>query len=162
VLLVRERDALRESTPAQSLDRLTVETPSGAIALRDVIAGNLGASARQIMALVMGVGAAVIAVTMVSSTAGRRREFGRRRALGATRSTIVAGLLVQTGLCASIGVAAGMVAGLAVLHAVAGSLPTPHFIAGVAGLAVLLALAAAAPVAIAAALRDPLRILRVP
>jgi len=158
----RLEDVLRASTPALNLSALTVETPSGAIALRDVIAGRLGAASRQLMAVVMGVGAVIIAVTMLSATMSRRRDFGRRRALGATRSALVAALLAQTSIGAASGILLGTVAGLAVLQATTESLPAWRFTAGVAGLALLLTLLAATPIATHAAHRDPLRILRVP
>lgn len=153
---------LLTSTPALKPAALTVETPTGAIALRDVIAGRLGAASRQLMAVVMGVGAMIMAVTMLSATIARRREFGRRRALGATRSALVATLLAQAAIGAVFGIALGIAGGLAALAATTGSLPTWQFVAGVAGLALLLTLGAAAPIATYAAHRDPLRILRVP
>lgn len=158
----RLEDVLTTSTPALHPETLTVETPSGAIALREVVAGRLGAASRQLMAVVMGVGAVIIAVTMIGATAARRRELGRRRALGATRSALVAGLLVQTAVGAFAGVALGTVAGVVVLRLTADTLPAPTFIIAVAGLALLLTLLAATPVAAHAATRDPLRILRVP
>lgn len=153
---------LTSSTPALDATALTVETPSGALALRDVVAGRLGAASRQLMALVMGVAAVLIAVTMLSATVARRRDFGRRRALGATRSALVTGLLLQTALGATLGILLGVSLGLATLQATTGSLPTSRFTLGVAGLALLLTLLACAPVATHAAHRDPLRILRVP
>lgn len=158
----RLESVLTTSTPAANPAALTVEAPSGAIALRDVIAGRLGAASRQLMAVVMGVGAVIIAVTMLSATASRRRDFGRRRALGATRSTLVAGLLLQTSIGAMLGIVLGTGLGLATLQVTTASLPTLQFTTGVAGLALLLTLLAATPVATHAAHRDPLRILRVP
>jgi len=153
---------LTTSTPALNLAALTIETPAGAIALRDAIAQGLGVAARNLMALIMGVGAVVIAVTMLMATIGRRPEFGRRRALGATRSALVASLLIQTGIGAIPGVLLGTAGGLVTLAVTTGSVPAWQFTVGVADLVVLLSLFASAPVAIAAASRDPLRILRVP
>jgi len=153
---------LASSTPALNPAALTIEAPAGAIALRSVISGQLGAASRRLMALIMAVSAIVIAVTVFATTLGRRPEFGRRRALGASRSALVACLLVQTGIGALAGVLLGAAVGLVWLQASVGSLPTWQFTTGVAGLALLLALAASTPVAAAAASRDPLRILRVP
>lgn len=158
----RLEQVVTSSTPALNPAALTVETPQGAIALRDVIAGRLGAASRQLMAVVMGVGAAIIAVTMVSATSARRRDFGRRRALGASRSVLVATMLGQAAIGALSGIVIGVAAGLGVLAATTGSLPTWQFTAGVAGLTLLLALVTSAPIATFAAHRDPLRILRVP
>lgn len=154
--------ALTSAAPALDPSALTVEEPAGAIALRQVVAGQLGTASRQLMALVMGVGAVIIAVTMLSATGSRRRDLGRRRALGATRSALVAAMLMQTCIASIPGVLLGTVAGLATLQATTNSIPSARFVAGVAGLALLIALAAAAPVVTHAAHRDPLRILRVP
>lgn len=158
----RLEHVLTTSTPALEPGALTVETPQGAIALRDVVAGRLGAASRQLMAVVMGVGAVIIAVTMLSATVTRRRDFGRRRALGATRSTLVATLLAQAAIGAVIGIVLGVGSGLATLAVGTGSLPTWRFVFGTAGLALLVTLATSAPIAVHAAYRDPLRILRVP
>ncbi|MDR0481860.1 MAG: hypothetical protein LBH13_01665 [Cellulomonadaceae bacterium] len=153
---------LASSTPADNPAALTVETPAGAIALRDVIAGRLGAASRQLMGVVMGVGAVMIAVTMFATTISRRRDIGRRRALGATRSTLIAGMLLQTALSSCAGAIIGTTAGLIVLQETTASLPSPRFVIAVTGLALLLALVATTPIATHAANRDPLRILRVP
>lgn len=161
-LVDRLEKVLAASTPALDPRVLSVETPQGAIALRDVVAGRLGAASRQLMAVVMGVGAVIVAVTVLSAVISRRRDLGRRRALGATRSALVATLLAQAVVGAAIGIVAGTAAGLATLAASTGSLPSWRFVVGVPGLALLLTLATAAPIATYAAHRDPLRILRVP
>lgn len=158
----RLEHVITTSTPVLNPAALTVETPSGAVAFRDVIAGRLGAASRQLMAVIMIVGAIVIAVTVLAGTSTRRREFGRRRALGATRSTLVATLLIQTTIAAVPGILIGTTAGLITLHATTGLLPSWRFTTGVAGLTLLLTLAASTPIATIAAHRDPLRILRVP
>jgi len=158
----RLEHVIATSTPVLNPAALTVETPSGAVAFRNVIAGRLGAASRQLMAVIMIVGAIVIAVTVLAATSARRREFGRRRALGATRSTLVATLLIQTTIAAVPGILVGAAAGLITLHATTGLLPSWRFTAGVAGLTLLLTLAASTPIATIAAHRDPLRILRVP
>lgn len=153
---------LETSTPANHPEAITVETPSGVIALREVVAGELGATSRALMAVVMIVGALIISVTMFGATTSKRRDFGRRRALGATRSALIVGLLVQTAVGALVGILIGCVGGLLILSQQSGELPAPTFTIGVAGLALLITLAAATPVALHAATRDPLRILRVP
>jgi putative ABC transport system permease protein len=153
---------LATSTPAATPSALIIETPSGAIAVRDVIAGRLGAASRQLMAVVMGVGAVITAATMLSATIARRRDLGRRRALGASRSVLVATLLIEASVGTVLGIAVGTSAGVATLAATTGMLPTWQFIVGTAGLGLLLTVASAAPIAAHAAHRDPLRILRVP
>ncbi|MBD9699298.1 hypothetical protein IGS67_07310 [Flavimobilis sp. GY10621] len=153
---------LPELVRAENTSSLAVEAPSGAIALRDAISGQLGASSRQMMALVLGVGLVIVSVSTYGAVAGRRRDFGRRRALGASRSAIVVLVLVQTAVVACSGAALGVGVGLWATWSAAGSLPSVSFVTGVGVLAVLVALAGAVPPALAAALRDPVRILRVP
>lgn len=155
-------DVLRRVVPAREPDLLTVETPEGALALRRVIAGDLGAGSRRLMVVVLGVGVAIVAVTMFGAVAGRRREFGRRRALGATRSAIVAVVMVQAGCAAVVGAGLGVGLGLLSLARTVGGLPSVGFVAGVGVLTVVVALLGSVPPALAAAWRDPLRILRVP
>jgi putative ABC transport system permease protein len=69
---------------------------------------------------------------------------------------------VQTAITASIGALLGTVLGVAAVWRLAGSLPSASFVIGVGVLALLASLLAAAAPASVAALRDPVRILRVP
>lgn len=92
----------------------------------------------------------------------RRRDFGRRRALGATRTMIVALMVGQVCLLATIGATAGAAVGLALLLARGEPTPPLEFIAALA-LGVTLAAATVCSLpAVWAATRDPLRELRVP
>jgi len=92
----------------------------------------------------------------------RRKDFGRRRALGASRGLIVALLLVQTAQLAVAGVVAGLIAACSVLLLSGDPVPTAEFSAALGVLAVAAATAAAAPPAVLASRRDPVRELRVP
>ena len=109
----------------------------------------------------MASGSALIAVIALADTLGRRREIGRRRALGITRS----GLLLLTAARALIPAGAGVTLGGAtgwLLAARLGTAPPPDFVIGVAVLAIVgTALFTAVPAAIAAG-QDPVRILRTP
>ncbi|MFC4613439.1 FtsX-like permease family protein [Cellulomonas algicola] len=139
-----------------------VETSDGAIALRDVVAGRLGSASRQLMAAVLGCGLVLVSVTMLGAVAARRRDFGRRRALGASRSAIVTLVLVQSALAGAIGALVG--AGTALGWSLLSGLPLApwQFVMGLCALAVLVTLVGSAPPALTAASRDPVRILRVP
>lgn len=149
---------LRMTDPVQ----LVTESPAVLVDLQRVVAGQLGANTRQLMLLVLGAGLVLVAVTLYGATATRRRDFGRRRALGASRTDIVVLVLTQTGVAAGAGALAGTGTGLGLVQALEGAQPGWRFTTGVAILAVLAALAAAVPPAVAAATRDPVRILRVP
>ncbi|MCR6704728.1 MAG: ABC transporter permease [Cellulomonas sp.] len=155
-------DAVRALVVADAPSAVDVSVSSGALELRDVIAGRLGASSRQTMAGVLGVGLVLVTVTMLGAVAGRRRDFGRRRALGATRSAVVSLVLVQSSCAGLAGAVLGAASGLAVLSATGVAWPTAQFVAGVMVLAALVTLVGSVPPAVAAARADPVRILRVP
>lgn len=154
--------AVEAIVPAHHPEALEVDVPTSAIELREVISGTLGAASRQLMAIVLSVGLLLVAVTMAGAVAGRRRDFGRQRALGATRLHVVVSVLVHSGLAGVIGTAFGLALGLAATWVMTGALPSLRFSMGLAGLTVYVALVGSLPPAIAAALRDPVRILRVP
>lgn len=140
----------------------TVSTPQQLVDLREVVADELGETARQLMLVVLGVGLAVVAVTLYGAVVQRRRDFGRRRALGASRSTLVMLVLVQSLVASGVGATLGTVLGLVAVSRLAGALPSATFTWGVLMLAIVTALVAAIPPAVVAAVRDPVRILRVP
>jgi len=144
--------------PAQ----MVIETSDAILALQHVISGQLGASSRQLMAAIMGVGVGVVAATMFAVVGSKRRDFGRRRALGASRTAIVTLVLIQAGLTAITGAIVGCTIGLAAIRLTSGILPTPQFSTGFATLAILAATTGAVPPAILASRRDPVRELRVP
>lgn len=159
-------ELLARAVPAllQVDDRLelTVESPQVLADLQAVVAGELGEASRQLMLLVLTTGLTLVAITLYGATAARRQEFGRRRALGASRSAIVTLVLLHASLAGVVGAMVGTAVGVAVLTTTQSALPSATFILGVVLLTVLAAAMAAVPPAITAALRDPVRILRVP
>lgn len=161
-LVAQVATAIRLAVHAEAPQRLAIETPRLLVDLRSAVGGELIGSARQLLLIVLAVGLLLVTATTAGAVSARRRDFGRRRALGATRSAVVLLVLIQTGVAALIGSVAGTVVGLLAVLRLAGSLPDPAFILGVSVLALLMALAAGVPPALLAAFRDPVRILRVP
>ncbi len=92
----------------------------------------------------------------------RRKDFGRRRALGATRSLIVTLLLAQTAILAVIGITIGTAASTIILRISGDPLPGLAFMGALGILTLATAMIAAAIPAIIASRREPIRELRVP
>lgn len=153
---------VRNLAQVEDTTTLTVSTADALVALIDVVSGQLGAVSRQQAAGAMAAGLVFTAVTLYASIGARRRDFGRRRALGASRSALVVIVVGQALWPAVLGVVAGITAGLATVVTLTGGLPPATFTAAVAVLTVLSAVVASVPAALLAALRDPVRILRVP
>jgi len=148
---------------ADDPDRVTVEVSSSVINLGDVVSGKLGASARQLMVLVLLVGLAITTVVTMAMVASQRRNYGRMRALGASRSALVVMVLVRTAAAAGLGAVVGGAVGIVVIYSsTGGALPRWEFVVGVGVLAFLMSLVGAAVPAVAAARNDPVSILRVP
>jgi putative ABC transport system permease protein len=91
----------------------------------------------------------------------RRKDLGRRRALGASRGVIVGIVTARTFAPALLGAALGCASGLWVAARL-GAAPPLDFVGGVAVLAVLSATFSAVPPALFAATRDPVAVLRTP
>lgn len=146
---------------ATEASSLSVESPAEFARLRAAVSGELGRSGRLLILQVMGVGLFVAALNTYGAVTARRRDFGRRRALGARRAILVALVLAQTLVVALIGGVVGSLAGI--LAGVVFDRPTdPEFVVAVVILAVSSALVAALPPGVVAAFRDPVRVLRVP
>lgn len=152
------RAALDPADPAS----LRIETSAVLGDVRRAVAGELGSFSRQLVLLVLAVGLLVTGLTVYGSVTMRRKDFGRRRALGASRSALVALVLLQTTVSAVGGTVVGAAIGLGTVLRLSGSVPPWRFVLGLALMTVLTAVVAAITPAIVAALRDPVRILRVP
>ncbi|WP_448058948.1 ABC transporter permease [Cellulomonas hominis] len=155
-------DLVEAVTPASTPSGVDVDVARGALELRTVLSGTLGESARQLMAMVLGVGMVLVSVTVTGAVNARRRDFGRQRAIGASRSAIVTLVVVQSAISGLLGAAAGSAGGILLAVLTSAPTPTPTFILSVITLSLIVALLGAAPPAVIAARRDPVLILRVP
>ena len=151
--------ALLSELPAE---QVTVSTAQELLEARNVIDGGLGAANRN---LVLGafvasfVASGIIVWTLVLL---RRRDFGRRRALGASRTMVVAIVEIQVGCVVFLGAICGAFAGVASAYAT--DMPIPPFdfcIAVPLGLWLGSLIVCTFP-ALWASRRDPLGELRVP
>lgn len=147
---------------AQDPSGVTVETSETLAQLRSIVQGQLGAFSRGLVLVLLGLTGALVAVLLYGLVVMRRKDFGRRRALGATRTWIIGLLLTQTALLAVTGITAGLVASVTFLTAIGDPTPGPEFAAALAILTLVTTLLAALLPAAVASRREPIRELRVP
>jgi len=163
---VRDLDAVtraaRAILVAEDTTHLSVRTSAELATLQEVIGSQLAETSRQLLWVVLAAGMVLITATQFGAISQRARDYGRRRALGSTRTGILVHVLLQVGLCSIFGATLGTGAGLLLDWQVAGALPGVAFTAAVATLSIISPLLAAIPPALRAAYRDPVRILRVP
>ncbi|WP_029541931.1 FtsX-like permease family protein [Serinicoccus profundi] len=144
-------------------DALTVTSPVSLAELQAQVTGDLAAFGATLLLGVLGGGALLVAIVVLADVLVRRKDLGRRRALGATRVTIVGLVVGRTLLPALLGAGLGVGAGLfAVSRIGTGVAPPPDFSIATATLALVAAVIAAVPPAVYAATRDPVRVLRTP
>lgn len=139
-----------------------IETSQALADVRAAVRGELSRFGRDLVVLVLAVGLLVVGLTLYADVTARRRDFGRRRALGASRALIVALVATRTLLLAGSGGLVAAAASPILMLSMTGSPPPADFVIAVAMLAVLTSVTASLPPALVAAFRDPVRILRVP
>ena len=142
--------------------RISISTREGLLNLRDEVGGQLGSFNRALVASIVAVSGLIVGILLYSLVLLRRKDFGRRRALGARRSWIVQLLIVQTFILCVIGAAVGTVVASIALSLSGAPMPPIGFFAAVNTLAVGIGCIACLPPSIAAARRDPLVELRTP
>lgn len=169
VVVVAERPDLvapvsavvRSLVGSQDPSLVAVETSERLADLRIQVGEQLGSFSRGLLLTVLAAGSLIVAFTLLGLVAMRRRDFGRQRALGATRGFIITVLVLRTCITASAGSAIGLGTGLGVLLATGGALPNPSFVVAVAILSILTPTFAAVVPALIASRRDPAKELRV-
>lgn len=140
---------------------LSIQSATALASLEEDVADDLGSFSRYLLLLVLGAGAALTSVVVVSDALLRRADLGRRRALGATRGVILALVVTRTFLAALVGTLAGGAIATAVTRAWPEPIPAT-FTLGTMVLTVLVAVAATIGPALFAAGRDPVSVLRTP
>lgn len=136
---------------------------SGSLAeLRALVQGQLGSFGRNLVLVIFALTAVLVAAILYGLVMLRRKDFGRRRALGASQGLIVGLLLTQMVVLSAMGAAVGSAGAAIGLASVGDPLPGWDFFTAVGILAIITGLAAALIPALAAAKRDPLKELRVP
>ncbi|QWT23148.1 lipoprotein ABC transporter permease [Subtercola sp. PAMC28395] len=142
--------------------KVTVTSGEQLAQLRERVGSQLGVFGHAFVLVVFLVGAALVAMILSGLVLMRRRDFGRRRALGASRRLVIGLLLATVGLQAMAGSIVGSVVALALLVMQGSPVPSPAFCTAVVVLALVTSLGAAVIPALIASTREPLRELRVP
>lgn len=155
-------DAVLSVVGADDPSRVTVQTSESLAALRSIIKSQLANSSRSLVLGVLGVASGLVATILFGLVMMRRKDFGRRRALGATRGFIVRLLIAQTALLATAGVITGVLLSVGIAVTVRDPIPGPTFVLALGTLGLAAAVAAAVPPAMIASRREPIRELRVP
>ncbi|MBA2336239.1 MAG: ABC transporter permease [Acidimicrobiia bacterium] len=154
--------AARRLLDAEDATSVSVTTSETLADVRAAVAGELGRYGRNLVLLILGAGLVLVGLTVYGSVTLQRQDFGRRRALGATRTAIVTLVTVQNMLVAMIGTLFGVAVATAVALWRQDLGPSLTFAVAVGVLAVVATAAAAVVPAVIAAHRDPVRVLRVP
>ena len=142
--------------------KFTISASQQLAEVRSAVRGQLSEFGRNLALGITSITSVLTCSVMILSVMQRRRDFGRRRALGATRSLIAALIVAQTGGLSAIGAIAGIGVASTVLMTTDAPTPPLDYLAAVAVLAIQVSLVAAIVPAILASRRDPIRELRVP
>lgn len=142
--------------------KITLSTSEDLATLRALVEGQLGSFGRNLVIVVFAITALLVSAILYGLVMLRRKDFGRRRALGASKGLIIGLLLIQMAALSTVGAIAGSIGAAIGLLASKDPLPGVTFFAAVSILAVTVGVASALLPAIAAARRDPLTELRVP
>ncbi|MEO7373988.1 MAG: FtsX-like permease family protein, partial [Terrimesophilobacter sp.] len=149
---------LAVSDPAKA----SVETSQDLATLRALIQGQLGSFGRGLTVGIFALTGLLAAAILYGLVMLRRKDFGRRRALGASQRLIITLLLTQTALLAASGAVLGTTAAVIVLATAHDPLPGLGYLVGIGVLAVTVGIMASLAPALTAARREPITELRVP
>jgi putative ABC transport system permease protein len=149
-------------TEASGPGQLTVERSADAGDLQDAVSSAVNRYGAMIVLTVMATSLLSLAFLSILMVHSRRQEFGRRRALGATRGAIVALVVVQGGIVVALGSLAGSVAGVALAWLRFDTLMPWGVLVMLVVTTVCGSALAQIPSAVTAGLRDPVRVLRTP
>lgn len=141
---------------------VTIETSAELAELRGIVEGQLSGDAQTLTAAIFALAAALVAAVTTALVMMRRRDYGRRRALGASQRLIVGLVLLQAAGLAVIGSLLGAAGSFVTLFAMGSPQPGAAYYAAVCTLAIAISVLASVLPAAWAARREPAHELRVP
>jgi putative ABC transport system permease protein len=142
--------------------KVKIQTSENLATLRALVQGQLGNFGRGLTLGILALTAVLAAAILYGLVMLRRKDFGRRRALGASQRFIIALLVTQTALLAACGALVGTLIAVIVLTTSGDPLPGPSYLVGIAILSIVIGILSSLAPALAAARREPITELRVP
>ncbi len=130
--------------------------------LRESVDVELSDFSAALVAIILSGSALIVSAVLSGFVLQRRKDYGRRRALGATRGLIIALVLLQSTVPAIGGAVVGTAVAIMVLWLGGDPPPGAGYSIAVAVLAVVACVVGAIVPAMVASRRDPLKELRVP
>lgn len=151
--------AVLEILDPQDPGKVVLDSPLSEVRTAMDLDAQLAATARILLATVLGIGLLLVSAVVLADVLLRARDLGRRRTLGITRTDLVVVVSLRAAMAALPGITASVVVTLALGDGVLDvSARTAALIGALTLDAVLLA---AIPPALIAAFRDPVRVMRV-
>lgn len=141
---------------------ITVTTSDDLVLVRDAVSGQLRGYSQTLIFGALGLTVVLVAAVQTGVIMLRRKDYGRARALGATRGLVALLVLAQSTLLAGLGAVLGGILAMAALAVTEQPLPGAQFVAAVVVLTLGVGTVAALAPALVAARRDPLTELRMP
>ena len=139
-----------------------IESPTSLADTAADLNAQLANYGRSLLLLILGAGSFFVMAVVFADVLVRRRDLGRRRTLGGTRSDLAALVTIRTAFTAAIGAAVGCALAW-LINWFSDGIATPlDFTLAVGVLAVLVAIVAGIPPAVFAARRDPVAVMRTP
>ncbi|MBB5598070.1 ABC transporter permease family protein [Neomicrococcus lactis] len=154
--------AVMETLVSTQPEKLRVTMTSELARLSQDVQNEMASTARQTVTGLLLASALLLSAVQFGRVSGLAKDIGRTRALGGSRSAVVAQILINAGLSGVLGAFLGIVAGSILTLMLAGGIPSFGFSVGVGILMVLAAIFGSIPPAVRAAYMDPVKILRVP
>lgn len=153
-------EAVRAVAGHASPASISIDAPEVLADVRNVVAGDLRAQGQRSTLAVLVFSSAMILVVAFAAVSARRRDFGRRRALGARRGNLAALIVGHIVLASLVGSAVGLANGVLLVRAMTQQPVDLAYPAATSILTIVTSAVSGLGPAVVAAMRDPLKVLR--
>ncbi len=153
-------DVLDDMVGLTPVPSITITAPEVLNQVRDLVSGDLRKQGQQAILYVLAITTIMTAVVAFAAVSARRRDYGRRRALGARRTNLVVLILAHMSYASGLGSSVGLAAGAVTVRNMTSMPADLRYMAAVAVLTIATTAIAGFVPALIAALRDPLTVLR--